>query len=81
MSSVDKKYLGVASGAVSTMRLVGQMMSMGIAMLLFSLFIGKVEIQPENYPLFLKSIKTAFSIFAVLCFLGIFASLARGRVR
>ena len=81
MSSVDKKYLGVASGAVSTMRLVGQMMSMGIAMLLFSLFIGKVEIQPENYALFIKSIKTAFSIFALLCFLGIFASLARGKVR
>ena len=80
MSSVDKKYLGVASGAVSTMRLVGQMMSMGIAMLLFSLFIGKVEIQPENYFLFLKSVKTAFGIFAILCFLGIFASLASGKV-
>ena len=30
---------------------------------------------------FLTSIKTAFIIFAVLCFVGIFASLARGKVQ
>jgi len=40
-----------------------------------------VQITPEYYPLFVKSIRTAFIIFAVLCFGGIFASLARGRVR
>ncbi|MCU0362763.1 MAG: MFS transporter, partial [Bacteroidales bacterium] len=37
MSSVEKKHLGVASGVVGTMRMVGQMMSMGIAMMLISL--------------------------------------------
>jgi EmrB/QacA subfamily drug resistance transporter len=80
MSSVDKKYYGIASGSVGTMRLVGQMFSMGITMLLFSVFIGKVEIIPEYYSQFLTSMKTAFIIFAVLCFFGIFASLARGKI-
>ena len=40
MSSVEKRHLGVASGVVGTMRMVGQMMSMGIAMMLISLFIS-----------------------------------------
>jgi MFS family permease len=78
MSSVEKKYYGVASATVGTMRLTGQMISIGIAALIFSLFMGTAQISPENHGAFLESIKTAFSIFAVLCFIGIFASLARG---
>lgn len=77
MGSVEKKYYGIASGTIGTMRLVGQMASMGIAMLLFSLFIGKVEINPSNFNAFILSIRTAFIIFAVLCFVGVFFSLAR----
>ena len=79
MSSVEKKYYGIASGTVGTMRLVGQMSSMGIAMMIFSIFIGKAEINPKNYPEFIHSIRVAFLIFAVLCFIGIFFSLARGK--
>jgi len=79
MSSVEKKFYGVASGMLGTMRLTGQMFSMGMTLLLFALFIGRVQIAPENYPLFLKSMKTAFTVSAVLCFAGIFASIARGR--
>jgi|SRR3990172_2696797 len=81
MSSVDRKYYGVASAMLGTMRLTGQMMSMAIAMLIFALHIGNARITPEYYPLFLQSVKTAFTVFAVLCFGGIFASLARGKVR
>ncbi len=81
MSSVEKKYLGVASGSLGTMRLVGQMFSMGIVMMLFTLFIGKVEINPSNLDQLIKAIKIAFAIFSALCFTGIFASLARGNVR
>jgi MFS family permease len=80
MSSVEKKFYGVASGTLGTMRLTGQMFSMGIAMLIFALIIGRVQITPEYHPHFLLSIKTIFIIFAVLCFGGIFASLARGKV-
>ncbi len=79
MSSVEKKFYGIASGTVGTMRLVGQMSSMGIAMLIFSIFIGKAEINPANHTEFIHSIRAAFFIFAVLCFIGIFLSLARGK--
>jgi len=81
MSSVEKRYYGIASGTVNTMRILGQMFSMGIAMLLFALFIGKEEMSIANQAQFLNSIRTAFIIFATLCFLGTFASLARGKVR
>jgi len=81
MSSIEQKFYGVASGTLGTMRLVGQVLSMGITMMLFSLYIGRVQITPEYYPLFLRSFKTAFVIFSVLSCGAIFASLARGKVR
>jgi EmrB/QacA subfamily drug resistance transporter len=81
MSSVERKLYGVASATLGTMRLTGQMLSLGIAMLLFALFIGRVEITPQYYFAFLASVRTAFVIFAALCFAGIFASLARGNMR
>jgi len=80
MSSVEKKYYGVVSATLGTMRLIGQMFSMGIAMLIFAIFIGKVQITPDKHPLFLISVRIAFTVFAVFCFGGIFASLARGKV-
>lgn len=79
MSSVEKKYYGIASGTVGTMRLIGQMSSMGIAMMIFSIFIGKTEINATNLDEFITSIRIAFFIFAALCFIGIFFSLARGK--
>ena len=81
MSSVAKKYYGIASGSVGTMRVLGQMLSMGIATLVFALFIGRAEILPELYPALIKSIKIAFIIFSGLCAAGIFFSLSRGDLR
>ena len=81
MSSVEKRFYGVASGTLATMRQIGMTFSMGMAMLLFALYIGRVQITPEYYSLFLRSVNVAFIIFAALCFGGIFASLARGKIR
>ena len=81
MSSVRQRFYGVASATLGTMRQVGMIFSMGITMLLFAIYIGRVEITPEYYPLFLSSTKTAFIIFTALCSAGIFASLARGKTQ
>jgi EmrB/QacA subfamily drug resistance transporter len=81
MSSVEKRFYGVASGILGTMRQVGGMFSMGMTMVIFSIFIGAVQITPPYYPVFLKSMKVAFAFFTVLCFGGVFASLTRGKVR
>jgi MFS family permease len=81
MSSVEDRLHGVASSMVATVRLLGQMFSIGIAMLTFAIFMGQVEISPPLYPFLLKAIKTACTIFGILCVAGVFASLARGNLR
>ncbi|ACV24689.1 MFS transporter [Methanocaldococcus fervens] len=81
MSSVERKFFGIASATVATMRLLGQILSMAIVMLIFSILIGKVEITPEYYPLLVESARVSFIIFTILCFIGIFASLGRGKIR
>src|SRR5512133_382187 len=73
MSSVERRHLGVASGVVGTMRMIGQMMSMGIAMMLISLYMGKGAITIETHPLFMAGMRTGFLIFSALSFFGIFA--------
>ncbi len=79
MSSVEKRHLGIASGVVGTMRMIGQMMSMGIAMMLIALYIGKQTINLLTFPGLISSMKTGFIIFSGLSVLGIFASLARNK--
>ncbi len=79
MSSVDKRFYGVASGMNGTMRLLGQMLSMGIAMMIFAVVIGPVEITPEYYPQFVSSLHYAFILFTIFCVVGVFASLVRGK--
>lgn len=79
MGSVSREYLGVASAMVGTMRLTGQMMSMGLAMLVLSFFIGKNPINPSNQEAFLHGSRVLFISFSALSLLGVFASLARGR--
>ena len=78
MCSVEKRHLGIASAALGTMRLSGQMLSAGITMMIFALVMGRAPIQPSVYPLFLRSVRIAFVFYALLCAAGIFASLARG---
>ena len=79
MSSVEKRQLGNASGMLGTMRNVGQTLSMAIALMLLALYMGQEKINPGNYPQLMNSMKSGFIVFSVLCFAGIFASLARNK--
>ncbi len=82
MSSAPKTAYGVASAILATMRQVGTVLSMGVAMSMFTLYnIANVQITPGYYPLFQQSMKTSFIIFAILSLGGVFASLARGKMR
>jgi len=80
MSSVDKSNYGTASTLLSLMRMTGQMMSMAIVIVIFSIVIGKAEIKPENHEQLISSVRIAFGLFSVFCFAGIFASLSRGKM-
>ncbi len=80
MSSVEDRFYGLASATQATMRMVGQMLSMGIAMLVFAWIIGNHGIDHENGALLMVSAKSIFAILAAICTAGVFASLARGRI-
>jgi len=79
MNSVARKHFGVAGGTVSTMRVCGQMMSMGVTTMVFNILLGQTEITADRFPAFLSSVRTTLTIFIVLTVFGIAASLARGR--
>ena len=81
MGSVEKRFYGVASGIASTTRLMGNAFSMGTVMFVFAFYIGTVQITLQYHPAFLVSVKVIFIIFSLLCLGGVFASLARGRMR
>lgn len=81
MSSVETRYYGVASGSVGTMRLLGQMLSLGIVTVMFALLIGREQITPEQHPAFLMSMRYALFIFFGLCVCAIYFSLSRGSLR
>jgi MFS family permease len=79
MSSVDGRFYGMASATLASMRLIGQMLSMGLAMLIYTLYLGQARITPAVYGRMLAATRVAFVLFAALCFGGVFASLARGK--
>jgi EmrB/QacA subfamily drug resistance transporter len=81
MSSVEKKYYGIASGSVATMRTVGMTISMAIATIAFAIFIGQEEISPATYPALEKSIKFVLIFFTFFCSIGIYFSSARGKLK
>lgn len=81
MAAVSPKYLGVASGTLICTGTVGQILSMGIASLVFALYVGRVGAGPLDPVPLLRSMKLLFMIFALVSLAGLFVSLARGKVR
>ena len=79
MGSVDRKFYGVASGTLGTMRLVGQTLSMGGAVIILAVTLGRAAITPALFPAFLAGMQLAFLAFAVLCMIGVLFSLVRVR--
>jgi EmrB/QacA subfamily drug resistance transporter len=80
MSAVDKQYYGSATGSLATMRILGQMTSMVVVTLVFSMLIGQITIEPSMYQDLMQAISVCFFIFASLCIPGLIFSLVRGRM-
>jgi hypothetical protein len=77
MSSVEKRFIGTASATAGTMRLVGQAVSMGITMMMISLFVGKTQITVDVYPQLMKGLRYTFVVFMILCCFGVYFSMVR----
>jgi EmrB/QacA subfamily drug resistance transporter len=81
MGAVEPRVYGIASGVLGTMRLLGQMLSMALILLLFSLIMGDTHLTASLYAPFVRTARIAFGVFAALCAVGVLASLKRGDVR
>ena len=81
MSSVNQFQYGIASGTASTMRVIGQIISMTIATLFFAGIFGKQAIETVSDTLFLKAVKWCFISFSFLSVAGIYFSYYRGRIQ
>ncbi len=80
MGSVPSRQYGVASATTGIMRLIGQMLSMGIAALIIALYVGEVQITAPQHPAFLRAFRAGFFLCAGLCCVGILTSLSRGNM-
>lgn len=81
MGSVSREDLGIASATLSTMRITGQTISMGLAALVLAVLVGRHEVTASDYPQVLTSVRVSFLIFTALCGLGVGASLVGPRRR
>lgn len=81
MSSVQKNQLGLASGSASTMRVVGQIVSMTIATFFFSILFQKQSVDQVANVLFLKALKMGFITSAFISVAGIYFSFSRGKIQ
>lgn len=81
MGAVPRRYYGQASSAASTMRILGQILSMASVSLAFSLFLGNTPITPALHEAFLSALRLCFGGNALLCAIGIGWSWSRGSGR
>ena len=79
MGSVDRSLYGMASSFSGTMRSMGMSVSMAVATMSMSFYMGARKIGINDYEGFFDSMNLCFFIFVVLCCAGIIASLARGK--
>lgn len=80
MSSVKSSLYSTAASTLSSMRMIGQSFSMGIVTMVFAITLGTVKFATVNPLILLSSIRLVLTIFVILCFVGIFSSLARGSI-
>ncbi len=80
MSSVEKKLYGSATSIMASMRILGQLSSMILVAMIFSLFIGENKITEETYHQLQTAIQICFMLAALLCIPGLYLSFVRGNM-
>lgn len=66
MGSVESKIYGVASSVFSTVIYLGQTISLALLLIIFSIYLGRMDINPSSYQMFLEGLKTAFILYAII---------------
>ncbi|MDO5852358.1 MAG: MFS transporter [Methanobacteriaceae archaeon] len=75
MGSVPKKDTATASASLSTVRTIGQTLSLGMLTVIFAYIMGNVEITPQVYSLLTRSLQITAIICTILCMMAVLLSL------
>jgi EmrB/QacA subfamily drug resistance transporter len=81
LSSLDKSRFGIGSALLNFARVSGNMIGTAMVLLLVSIFIGKVEIRPDQYPGLLRVVGIALAMSFMLVITGSYFSHSRGNIR
>ncbi len=63
------------------MRVIGQIVSMTIVTFFIAYYLGDVNIMEVNNHIFIKTIHVVFMVFGIIASVGIYFSLARGKLQ
>lgn len=74
MSNVEEKSYGLASATISTMRVLGQMVGMGIVLFTLAVFLGSSNMVSAHPEEFLMSLKLSFMLFGCFSLIGAYVS-------
>jgi len=77
MACVEEKDYGVASSILATMRSIGHTSSMAVVTLIVSMYMGSSALADAEPDVLIKTMRTSFIIFAVICSVGVFVSAKR----
>ena len=80
-ASVSHKDYGTATALVSTSRNFGQVIGMAILTIIINVVIGNTPIAAVAPEALVHNIKISFTVFAAICFSGIFISFQRRQAR
>lgn len=77
MSCVEKSDYSVASSILATMRTLGQTSGMAVITLVIGMYLGDSALADASPGQLTHTMRTGFTIFAVICFIGAMMSLKR----
>ena len=81
MSSLKKGRLGIASATVNLSRTLGNMIGMGVVMMIIAIFMQDSPITPENYDQLMLSIRLALALSLIYALIAAYFCYARGKMR
>ena len=79
MGSIEKRYYGLASSVLGTMRLTGQAVSLTIVTLIINLYAGNVELNIAETSRLISGGKVACVVFTIIGLGSVSASLVRNK--
>jgi len=77
MGAVSRHHYGVASAMLATMRSLGMMMSMGLVMIAFALFLGNAQLTPAMTGSYLRCMQIIFLALFLFSIAGALVSWRR----